>query len=271
MIFSSNAVVTTALMTWFGISSASSLHQTQDAHNNLRKNEKTTTPMGKRNDWPVIGMFTQPSTSKHEDCNGDCLYLAASYVKYLESAGARVVPINYYATPEQLDYLFNSLNGFFFVGGGSSIPQSAQYIYDRTVEANDADDFMPLWGTCLGFEWLIIATSGDLDILDPKDGQMDAYNISLPLEFTSSARQSKLFRDAPPGVYEILAKKDVTMNNHHYGIFTDNFKATESLSSFYDIISVNKDRNGVEFVSTLEAFKYPIYATQWHPEKNPFE
>jgi hypothetical protein len=51
-----------------------------------------------RNDWPIIGMFTQPSTSSRAECGGSCLYLAASYVKQIESAGARVVPINYYAT-----------------------------------------------------------------------------------------------------------------------------------------------------------------------------
>ncbi len=78
-------------------------------------------------DSPIIGVFTQPSTHPDAPCNGDCLYLAASYVKYLESAGARVVPINYYAQNDELDVLFHSLNGFFFVGGGAQYPASAQY------------------------------------------------------------------------------------------------------------------------------------------------
>jgi hypothetical protein len=50
-------------------------------------------------------------------CGGDCLYLAASYVKYIESAGARVVPINYYASEEELDDVFSKVNGFLFPGG----------------------------------------------------------------------------------------------------------------------------------------------------------
>jgi gamma-glutamyl hydrolase len=223
------------------------------------------------NDWPVIGMFTQPTSSSREECGGDCLYLAASYVKYIESAGARVVPINYYATNEQLDYLFDSLNGFFFVGGGATFPETAQYIYDKTIEANDRGDFMPLWGTCMGFQWLLISTTRDVDVLDPKNGQFDAYNISLPLEFTSTAKKSKFLRDAPPEIYKILESEKVTMNNHHYGIYTEHFQATEALTSFYDMTSVNKDRNGVEFVSTMEAFNYPIYGVQWHPEKNIYE
>ena len=42
------------------------------------------------NDWPIIGVFTQPSSESNSVCKGKCEYLAASYVKYLESSGARV-------------------------------------------------------------------------------------------------------------------------------------------------------------------------------------
>lgn len=223
------------------------------------------------NEWPIIGMFTQPSSSSREECGGDCLYLAASYVKQIEQAGARVVPVNYYASEEEIDDLFQKLNGFFFVGGGAAFPKSAQRVFDNTVAANDKGDFMPLWGTCMGFQWLLISASRDVNILDPKEGQFDSYNYSIPLDFRPSARTSKLLADAPDGVYEILAKENVTMNNHHYGIYTDHFEQTESLSSFFDLLSTNVDRQGVEFVSTIEAFNYPIFGTQWHPEKNTFE
>merc|ERR1712150_290766 len=35
--------------------------------------------------------------------------------------------------------------------------------------------------------------------------------------------------------------------------------------------TTNKDESGNDFVSTIEAYDYPIYGTQWHPEKNNFE
>jgi hypothetical protein len=96
------------------------------------------------NNYPIIGIFTQPSSSSDPNCGGDCLYLAASYVKQMESAGARVVPINYYAEKDELDHLFKSLNGFVFPGGGATFPSSAQYIFDKTKEANDNADFSPV-------------------------------------------------------------------------------------------------------------------------------
>lgn len=38
---------------------------------------------GELNDWPIIGVFAQPSTSDEGDCNGSCQYIAASYVKVI--------------------------------------------------------------------------------------------------------------------------------------------------------------------------------------------
>lgn len=63
------------------------------------------------NDQPVIGVFDQPVNG----ASGPS-YLAASYVKYLESAGARVVPLHYRDTSANLRSLVSKLNGVFFTG-----------------------------------------------------------------------------------------------------------------------------------------------------------
>jgi len=111
----------------------------------------------------------------------------------------------------------------------------------------------------------------DSTILDPKSGQFDSYNLYIPLTLTSAAPKSKLFSAAPEKVMDILDKEDVTMNNHHYGIYPSHFNQIEALTSFFDVLSTNKDRQGVEFVSTIESKKYPIFGSQWHPEKNDYE
>jgi gamma-glutamyl hydrolase len=103
------------------------------------------------------------------------------------------------------------------------------------------------------------------------DGIFDSENYSIPLDFTSSAMKSRIFGSASADIIKILKTENVTMNNHHYGIYTDHFLSTESLSSFFHLLSTNDDKQGVEFVSTMEAYKYPIYGVQWHPEKNAFE
>ena len=62
------------------------------------------------NNYPIIGIYTQPSTSNEGNCGGNCLYLASSYVKFIESAGGRVVLINYYANSTTLDYFLGKIN-----------------------------------------------------------------------------------------------------------------------------------------------------------------
>jgi gamma-glutamyl hydrolase len=52
-------------------------------------------------------------------------YIAASYVKFVESHGARAVPVNYYASDDDIDTLFGSLNGVLFPGGGAAVPEGA--------------------------------------------------------------------------------------------------------------------------------------------------
>ena len=43
------------------------------------------------------------------------------------------------------------------------------------------------------------------------------------------------------------------------------------MQNFWRIISTNKDSNGLEFISMLEAKHYPFWGVQYHPEKNNFE
>lgn len=37
------------------------------------------------------------------------------------------------------------------------------------------------------------------------------------------------------------------------------------------MLSTNVDRKGRVFGSTIEGKRYPVFGTQWHPEKNIFE
>ena len=58
---------------------------------------------------PIIGVVSEPISPEAALANGldanRSSYIAASYVKYLEMAGARVVPLKYNAPTEELDGL----------------------------------------------------------------------------------------------------------------------------------------------------------------------
>ena len=91
----------------------------------------------------------------------------AAYVKWLEQAGARVVPL---ILNEPLDVSMDKLSkldAVFLPGGGGDYIDWGRPIYDRVKQYNDEGTFYPIWGTCLGFQTLAIWES-DLgrDILD---------------------------------------------------------------------------------------------------------
>lgn len=214
---------------------------------------------------PIIGIVSETTTEGHS-------YIAASYVKYIESAGARVVPIINNITQDELKDLFGSINGVLFPGGGSSLVESAylevaKTIFELAKQANDKGDYFPLWGTCLGFQLLCVLQSGTNQIISP----FDSENYSISLNFTDAANASRLYSMYTPEGMNWLSNEPITMNNHHYGVSPDSFKSMSSLTEFYTILSTNFDRKGYEFISSIEAIHYPFYGVQWHPEKNIFE
>ncbi|CAL8295094.1 unnamed protein product [Lota lota] len=221
----------------------------------------------KRNDAPVIGILAQESYSAPPNVTS---YIAASYVKYLESAGARVVPVRINQTLEQYNSLFNSLNGILFPGGGANLITSgyataAKIFYQLAIKANARGDYFPVWGTCLGLEELTFLTSGKLLL-----STTNTNGVALPLVFTNESRESKMFSGFPADLLKALASEALTENSHRLSIATETFRNNPELSKFYRVLSTNSDEK-TEFVSTMEAYDYPIYGTQWHPEKNTFE
>ncbi|XP_053323205.1 gamma-glutamyl hydrolase [Spea bombifrons] len=221
------------------------------------------------NPRPIIGILAQETHFEELQSYGKS-YIAASYVKTLESAGARVIPIKLNLPEEEYVEIFNSINGILLPGGGVDLIHSeyakvAKIFYDLALKANDNGDYFPIWGTCLGFEELTYLTSGELLLT-----LTNTEDISLPLNFSPDALKSKLFSNIPTELYNVLSKKPVTANFHHWSLSMKNFTANERLKKFYNVLTTNTD-GVVEFISTFEAYHYPIYGVQWHPEKNPFE
>jgi gamma-glutamyl hydrolase len=72
-------------------------------------------------------------------------------------------------------------------------------------------------------------------------------------------------------MYSTFSDLNMTMNLHHCGVTPDNFRRFPSLASKYRMLATNVDRANAIFISAMEHREYPIYATQFHPERNAFE
>jgi hypothetical protein len=72
-----------------------------------------------------------------------------------------------------------------FPGGAASFSASGGYadaaweLYQHAVSKNEAGDYFPVWGTCLGFELLTFLVTRPHNILT----LCEAQNVALPLVF----------------------------------------------------------------------------------------
>eukprot|EP00882_Tetradesmus_deserticola_P012072 GHRQ01012787.1.p1 GENE.GHRQ01012787.1~~GHRQ01012787.1.p1 ORF type:complete len:335 (+),score=143.27 GHRQ01012787.1:127-1131(+) len=223
------------------------------------------------NDRPIIGILTQPG----EPAPDGHSYIAASYIKWIEAAGARVIPIMYDMTEQELQDRFKAINGLLLPGGGADLrPGHAFYdtaarLVQLAIEANDKGDYFPVHGTCLGLEALSLIISGNSSILS----DMDAEDFPAPLLYTQDADSSPFLKSLPPHITTNLQNQPLAMENHMHGVLMTSYEEPQNkrLKDFFKVLSLSLARDGLPYISTMEARRYPITATQWHPEKNAFE
>eukprot|EP00045_Choanoeca_perplexa_P018356 m.288947 g.288947 ORF g.288947 m.288947 type:complete len:333 (+) comp17791_c0_seq4:6490-7488(+) len=233
---------------------------------------------------PTVGILTTPTDGSPCETLANSISAGAGascfesfYVKWLESTGIRVAIIPYNANQTIITTILDSVNGVLFTGGELGLLQNSTYyhtahaLFEGVKAKNDQGISMPLWATCMGFQLMHILVADDEGVLT--HNAFDSEDLSLPLEFTAAATTSRLFQNMSQHLKTSLATENLTSNLHHDGVEPTVYSSGQYplLNDFFDVLSLNHDRNNKPFVSTVEAKNYPIYATQWHPERPQFE
>lgn len=229
---------------------------------------------GQSNDRPIIGILTQEIdyNLNKKYPNQYHSYIAASYVKFVEGAGARPVPIWIGGNNSYYEDILSKVNGVLWPGGSTYFFQKEGYadagaaIYRIAKSINERGVYFPIFGICLGFELLTYVAANSVE----HRTLCSSSNQPLPLEFTHDFRKSNLFKNASPDVLRILAGENVTANYHHFCITKEDLHRVNLTDEFH-VLSLNHDREGLEFISALEHKQYPFYGLQFHPEKNLYE
>jgi gamma-glutamyl hydrolase len=168
---------------------------------------------------------------------------------------------------------------------------TVQYIFDWTVERNRLGDPFVLWGTCQGFELINAAAARSLSVVLPGFSGMDP--LMMRVNLTQFANASRLWGSAPPNIIDAITRHNTTLNWHSKGITPAEYAANignlssllrplssllrplssllRPLSSLLRPLSTTNDVSGRTFVSSLEGISSEIYATQFHPERPPYE
>lgn len=231
---------------------------------------------------PIMAIVTTPLSDCYGisppppgvDISGGCI--ESYYVRWLEAAGIRIVPLIWNATWAQRKAVLDSVNGALFPGGGLGGVAFTEYlgnatqIFDYAMERNQAGDPFFLWGTCQGFQVIAVMASRDPSVLKCIYHGVDP--AMLPLDFTSYQPESTMFglrAEYPEDIVGILQNQNSTLNWHSCGI--NPADANANFSSVFNIISTNTDINGLPFISSYESQVYNFFATQFHPERILYE
>ncbi|KAG0495061.1 hypothetical protein HPP92_006055 [Vanilla planifolia] len=222
---------------------------------------------------PVIGIVSHPgdgATGRLSNST-DASNIPASYVKFVESAGARVIPLIYNEPWDILSRKLDLVNGVLFTGGWVKKGlyfETVKKVFEATLARNDAGEHFPLFGICLGFELISMIISEDNDICEP----FGARNQASTLQFTDITDiVGSVFERFPSELLIRLSTECLVMQNHQYGISPRKLQENVALSSFFKILTTSADENNEVYISTAQAYKYPVTCFQWHPEKNAFE
>ncbi|KAK9501321.1 hypothetical protein O3M35_012057 [Rhynocoris fuscipes] len=220
------------------------------------------------NERPIIGVLTQ-----EQDPPDNGSYIPASYIKAVESAGARAVPIFIDKPEEYYRDMVMSLNGIVYPGGDVNLTattgfaRAAKIIFELATELNEKGDNYPILGVCQGMQILAVFTNNDKDLLRACPGM---ENKALPIRFKPGYRRSSLYGTSSRKDTVILSKMNSTANHHDWCITEKNLTAF-GLDKYWRVLSVNHDGAGEEFVSSMQAYKYPFVGVQFHPEKVEYE
>lgn len=244
-------------------------------------NETTTVTQQPEPQPPVIGVLTQVLRDYKRLVHDRHFHIAAGYVKWIEGAGAQVLPILLNQNDSYYEKVFKQTNGLLLPGGDNLLDPhkntpmmvAAKKLYKLAVAANDRGDFYPIWGTCLGMELLSVLTSNQNVLIE-----CSANDMSLTVDFVA---EGKLFapssyagldfdKDYAKVIIEALKYQNLTYNYHHKCL-TDEGLAQAGLKGFYRPLSYSVDKSGNRFIAILEAKNYPFYGVQFHPEKAPYE
>ncbi|ETO15037.1 peptidase C26 family protein, partial [Reticulomyxa filosa] len=213
------------------------------------------------NDSPLVGILTLPCNQDPNDCSGLNLtlpfepisYVPASYVKFLESGGARVIPLLSDMSDDMITSVMSQLNGILFTGGVASFSNNNNNgtinwywtQVTRIMEYLRKNKDIPLWGTCLGMEAMICATA--MNGTSVMNLNLTANYMALALNFTSYAANNES-RMLPSHlnaytayIYDTLSTENVTFNEHFYGFNPSVFVSDPYVRTNFTVLSYSSN------------------------------
>jgi len=121
---------------------------------------------------------------------------------------------------------------------------------DLAIAANDAGDYFPLHGTCLGFEALLVYAAGTAGVLEPFKEDDAAATLDLAAPVSSSRLLSSLTPEVLAAVEELPLAFEAHMMGASPGAFAGEGAAHPALGRFYRLVTTSRNSAGQVYASS---------------------
>lgn len=221
-------------------------------------------------DRPIIGVLNQPWTDS-DAFTGN--HVQATFIRFCEMGGA--VPILFdimNMTEDEIREFMSEINGVIIPGGClklqnpdkscTDICLKYKIVYDEAIAINESGTYFPVWAICMGLQMIAAWEAPET----MEYGYFDDLNRPQPTFIQGDYKKYKLTSHLTEEQVKGLATNNWTFESHTDGIPVEAFHNSE-LPTNYNLVSTSTCRKGLDFVACIEHKKYPIYAFQFHPEK----
>ena len=192
---------------------------------------------------PIFGILSLP-----EPLNDTKRYINESidinYIKWLEAAGAEIVPIHVWYSEKELVELLSQINGVLLQGSFMKLnfsnvwEKKAKFLFNFSLENK-----LPIFGICMGFRMLNVMMSGNESLITKIRNHGNHH-----VEFTKEMKNSTLFSLFTDKDRHFFETEDSTVYIQRHGITDEMFKNEEKLVKEFKLTSYSYDLDGVKFI-----------------------
>jgi len=209
---------------------------------------------------PIVAIVSMPNPSGQN-------YVSSNYVRWLEASGADSVVIHPWQSEEEIDLILTKVNGVLLQSVDApfnytnSYIQLVERILMKSIALVDKEKQMPIFAVCHGLQTLHFIIGGDVVANFTLDNVSKSLNFNV--DYVKSSKMFARFEDTD---LNALANSPTTFHSHKHGVDPAVYDTYERLRNFFRITTTGKDINNKDFIASVEAKEYPIYAVQFRPE-----
>lgn len=239
---------------------------------------------------PIYGILTQPYHSGKEDPDKYGLFkkeaeplkgsfIMMSHVKYLQAAGARIVPVSYKLDADGFNSILGQLNGIYIPGDHPDILLNERYVaavkqvlFWAQDHNSRQDQHFPVVAVSYGYIALMMQAVRNEGTVMPVSDDQEIFN-SLELNLRIKPEESYVFDGLTLNETESWLNNATFYSDLVYNIQLDKFLRERDLSdSFVPVATFNHDhrRREQEFVAIVEGAHFPFFALAFSVERTQF-